>query len=92
MKGIYPKYRVYKEPPRQDDGIPAEVYATYMAGLDIGPDGAGEVWLPMEEVNDFFFVLKPMSDKHAKTALVIYSLLVEENDPELAKDLMEVLR
>ena len=90
MKGIYPKYRVFKEPP-WEDGVEPEVHATYYAGLELGPDGAGEKWLPMEPVQDFFFVLKPLADRTAMTALRLYAWLIEETDPQLARDLSGLL-
>ena len=90
MKGIYPKYRVFKEPP-WEDGIEPRVCASYLAGLDIGPDGAGEKWLPLDPVQDFFFVLKPLADPAAQTALRLYAWLIEEEDPELAADLSGLL-
>lgn len=79
-----PKYRVYEEPP-WEDGIRPEVYASYMAGLDIREDGVGEVWNPMVLVPDPCFVLNPSVDPMARLALLVYSSLISESDPNLSE-------
>jgi hypothetical protein len=42
-----------------------------------------------EVVSDETFVLKPASDNHAIVALVVYSLSVRNENPELADDLID---
>lgn len=87
---LSPKYRVYKEPPWDGDVEPS-VQAGYLAGVEIGPDGVGEKWLPLEPVEGFVFVLKPETDSHARTVLVMYSLLIEEHEPKLAEELIQIV-
>ena len=89
--GLPPKYRVFREPPWNED-IEPEVYAAYIAGIEINEDGAGEVWKPLEPVEGFHFVLKPSTDRYAKTALIMYALMVRDDDEELCDALLEVLR
>jgi hypothetical protein len=85
---LYEKYRVFKEP---DDVYehPAQVQCIYLStGLLADGD---DVWYPMEEVQDFFFVLKPDTDKYALIALKTYAALVEEEYPQLSQDLLSAL-
>ena len=89
--GLSPKYRVFREPPWDED-IEPSVWAGYLAGIEIGPDGVGEKWQPLEPVEGFHFVLKPSTDRHAKTALIMYALMVKDDDEELCDALLEVLR
>lgn len=89
MQGLYPKYLVYRWPPIE--GEPA-IMATYMADeVSVGPDGVGEVWLELDLLDDFYFVLKPSHDQHARVALAAYAESVRPSDPRLAQDLDEVL-
>lgn len=89
MNGLYPKYLVYRWP--SVEGEP-NVMATYMADdISLGPDGVGEVWLEMDQVDEFYFVLKPSTDQHARVALAAYAESVRPTDPRLAADLDAVL-
>lgn len=79
-QGMYPKYVVFKYPHWDAEVIEARASTGY--------DGTVE-WL--ELVDDFFFVLKPISDKHARVALAAYAESVKDEKPQLAADIMEVL-
>ncbi len=90
MKGLYPKYIVYRWP---DDhwGDEPQYRADYLADVSVGPEGKGEVWFEMEQPGGFLFVLKPDSDQHARVALAAYAESVRPSDPSLASDLEMVL-
>ena len=90
MKGLYPKYIVYRWPDDPLD-IEPEIRAVYMADVQIGPEGPGEIWSEMEQVKGFLFVLKPDTDQHARVALAAYAESVRPTDPTLASDLEMVL-
>lgn len=78
-QGIYPKYVVFRHP---GDDATFTAYAFY-------PDTATTI--PLQEVDDFLFVLKPISDPHARVALAAYAQSVSATRPQLARDIWEVL-
>ena len=88
MKGLYPKYIVYRWPTDSLNEDP-DIQASYLRS-DFEA-GVGEVWLEMEQVTGFVFVLKPDTDQHARVALVAYAESVRPSDPQLAADLDLVL-
>jgi hypothetical protein len=90
MIGLYPKYIVYRWP-TEALGLEPDVHATYLRDFQVGPDGPGEVWEEMEQVQGFVFVLKPSTDQHARVAIAAYAESVRPNDPRLAADLDVVL-
>lgn len=90
-EGIAPEFRIYYEPPWTDD-IEPDVYASYNGGIDIGPDGVGEIWLDLEPVDGLAFVLQPEIDKHARTAMIMYALMIMNEDEGRGRALLEVLR
>lgn len=92
-QGIYPKYVVFKHPSEWEmnkrPGIDPEFVAR---GLWPVPNtNIRYEKLDMELVNDFVFVLKPISDKHARIALAAYAESVKEEKPQLSRDIYEVL-
>jgi hypothetical protein len=85
-RGIYPKYVVFKHPKMPSE----EMFAS--AIIDWGDEGTGNSDIvDLEPVNDFVFVLKPISDPHARIALAAYAQSVKESKPQLAADIMEIL-
>ena len=90
MIGLYPKYIVYRWPKDPLD-IEPEIRAAYLADVQVGPEGPGEVWAELDQVKGFFFVLKPDSDHHARVALAAYAESVRMDDLQLAEDLDLVL-
>ncbi len=97
--GLYDKYRIFKEP--QDDGglaHPVPIYGPYQVPPSINPNNyiEGEALSigfrsPLEEVQDFVFVLKPDHDRHARVALAAYAWSCMDEKPALAEDLLQVL-
>lgn len=79
-RGIYPKYVVFKHP---------QVEVKQFGGA-YTEEGNFQAY-PMEQVDDFCFVLKPIKDKHARVAMAAYAESVKEEKPQLAKDLYEIL-
>ena len=84
---FYDKYRLFYEPNTEtEDGHPVAVVADYRTGYDMH---GGELWLPMTEVEDFFFVLRPKTDHHARVALSAYAASCQETYPQLSNDLFD---
>jgi hypothetical protein len=87
--GLYEKYRVFKEPTSVliDEvlGHPVGMECTY----DNPAVAGGRLYA--EELHQFFFVLKPDSDYHARVAIAAYAESVERDKPALAQDLRDVL-
>lgn len=79
-RGIYPKYVVFKHPK-------VEVYK-FGGAYSTAPF---ETALPLEQVEDFVFVLKPLHDPAARVAMAAYAESIYEEKPQLAKDMWEVL-
>lgn len=79
-RGIYPKYVVFKHPKEEVKNF---------GGAYTTPDSVRGY--PMELVEDFVFVLKPLKDKAARVAMAAYAEAIYEEKPQLAKDLWEVL-
>ena len=86
---LYTKYRVFREPEEETiDGHPVRAVASYFVEYQ-GPDG--EVWAPLEEVEEFVFVLKPDNDHHAQVAVAAYAASCRLESPQLSNDLTEML-
>ncbi len=79
-EGIYPKYVVFKHP----DFVPFWMEAR------AAPPEIGES-IPLEVVEDFCFVLKPGSDRHARVAMAAYAQSVMEDKPLLGEELMQIV-
>jgi len=78
-KGIYPKYVVFKHP----DFVPAQVIAhAYEEVMGIGMN------LPI--VEEFVFVLKPGTDRHARLVIRAYAQSVMDEQPLLGEELMQI--
>jgi hypothetical protein len=90
MIGLYPKYIVYRWPVKPL-GIEPDIHAVYLSDFSVGPEGPGEVWEEMEQVQVFTFVLKPDTDQHARVAIAAYAESVRPTDPRLAADLDEAM-
>lgn len=88
---LYEKYRVFREPDHgrlQHDKLdPVPFHAEFLTE----EDGEYEVWEYAEEVEGFFFVLRPESDHHARVALAAYMASCKEEFPNLSADLEMVL-
>lgn len=84
-KGIYPKYVVFKHPGFEPEVLDAKAFA----------DSAGEyswsTFADLEHVDDWVFVLKPISDPHARIALAAYAESCKAERPQLSQDIYEVL-
>ena len=79
-EGIYPKYVVFKHP----DFVPEQVIAhAYEQAMGIGMN------LPI--VEEFVFVLKPGTDRHARVAIAAYAQSVMEEKPLLGEELMQIV-
>lgn len=92
---LYDKYRLFYEPTEDTpDGHPVRVMANYFVRVDLPSgyqDGAGEIWHPLQEVEGFYFVLRPESDEHARVALAAYAQSCQKDYPRLSEDLYDVL-
>ncbi len=86
-KGLYPKYVVFKHP--------GYVVAAFEGSAIVDfTDRAGDLAFtgrPLEQVEDFYFVLKPGSDRHARVAMAAYAQSVMEDDPLLGEELMQII-
>jgi len=83
-EGLYAKYRVFYEPVNVDEHpVPIVDGPVYR---DLGGDDED-----MDEVQSFVFVLKPDTDHHALVALAAYAASVKYDDPELSRDLMQII-
>jgi len=76
---LYPKYLVFHHPQALYDFTEAKT-------IVVGGDAEEEETF-LVEVDGFFFVLKPDTDKHARVALAAYAESVADEFPGLAKDL-----
>ncbi len=74
-EGIYPKYLVFKHP----DYIP-EVISAWSEGESQGTQR-------LILVEDFVFVLKPNTDRHARVAMAAYAESIRSDNPGLSIDL-----
>lgn len=81
-QGLYPKYLVFKHPKLDIASISAEAVVL---------DGEVGGKVPLDLVNDFTFILKPIKDKHARVALAAYAESCKEEYPHLSQDIYEVL-
>jgi len=84
VKGLYPKYLVFRHP---EEDFPV-LRASHM-------HVHGDPPLPhehsLELVDDFCFVLKPGSDRHARVGVAAYAQSVMEDDPMLGEELMQII-
>ncbi len=86
-KGLYPKYVVFKHP--EYEAAAFEAYA--VVGFT---DRGGKLAYnsrTIDQVEDFYFVLKPGSDRHARVAMAAYAQSVMEDDPLLGEELMQII-
>lgn len=84
------KYVVYHHPPFPDDPTKDDwIKAYYFEGVD--PEDQGEIWLDMQEVSSFVFVLRPDRDVHARVALAAYIESAKQDYPRLSEELRHVL-
>lgn len=83
--GVYPKYLVFKHP----DFIPDHSHAFSVKEPRMHGSMVHEIEL--EQVEDFVFVLKPSTDQHARVALAAYAESVRPENPELYRDLCNIL-
>lgn len=83
----YDKYRVFREPDHdrlQHDKLnPVPFHAEFMAE----ETSEYEVWEDAQEIEGFFFVLRPEKDHHARVALAAYIASCKEELPNLSADL-----
>lgn len=93
---LYEKYRVFHNPDPNDyasvigsSGV--KIRAEFFAGNDTEKMHGGEIWLPLEEVEGFAFVLKPETDHHARVALAAYMASCANEFPQLSDDLKDIL-
>lgn len=97
--GLYEKYRVFREPTRDSQGKPVSEHPVPIdppvfrsAFTDRGGNEFAIV-TELEEITDeFVFVLKPSTDRHARTALAAYAWSVRDDKPILHADLVHVLQ
>lgn len=89
---FYVKYRVFREPDhntlKHDQLDPVPMHAQFL----IEEDNNFEVWDEAEELDKFFFVLRPETDHHARVALAAYVQSCREEFPNLSADLDSVLQ
>ena len=81
---LHIKYRVFREP----ETVFEEAHPVPMIPLYVSKMGS---MLQAEEVDDFVFVLRPGTDRHAVVALMAYAASVKGENPGLAGDLFGVL-
>ncbi len=82
----YWKYRVFHEPPDEDDiGHPVPIEALYLT------DEITDEWSSAKEVEGTFFVLRPEHDHHARVAIAAYAYSVRVELPHLAADLIGMI-
>ncbi len=81
-KGIYPKYVVFKHPPFEPSSVTA---GAIEFSVDYSP------LIPLEQVEEFCFVLKPGTDHHARVAIAAYAQSVMGDSPLLGEELMQII-
>ena len=79
-KGIYPKYVVFKHPSFVPEQVIAHAYEEVMG-----------IGMNLPRVEEFVFVLKPGTDRHARVALAAYAQSVMVDKPLLGEELMQVI-
>jgi len=84
-RGIYPKYVVFKHPEYEPTWIEAQTFSIS------GPTFPGEQGDKLDLVEEFIFVLKPGSDRHARVAMAAYAQSVMEDKPLLGEELMQIV-
>ena len=86
----FDKYRVFREPDIDHPaGHPVPIYPPAVNDFSV-PGYYGAVQL--DEIDGYYFVLRPGKDLHALKALRHYARSVEDTHPNLASDLMEIVR
>ena len=85
--GLYPKYRVFKEPEEANEH-PVSIEASWSSrAIGEGSMKHGK----LDEVASFIFPLKPDTDSHARVALAAYAWSIRDEKPHLSADLLDLL-
>lgn len=85
---MYDKYRVFREPEDANEH-PVGMTAKYMVFSD--DPGEMPVEREAEEVDGYYFVLRPAKDPHALRALRAYAASCEYTHPRLHSDLVQII-
>lgn len=88
-RGIYPKFLVFEHPDEEVQDVRVTYFHKHRLPDSPVVTNLHQHYAP--PLDDFVFVLKPISDKHARVALAAYAESVKEEKPNLSNDIREVL-